>query len=175
MRISLQLNQSLLQDWQSAMLKKKMMETWEIIKNLQDNKLLGNLRLCLLIWAFVPRFSIAAVSNTCSWELMPPLFILFFLPWDLITLDSLLAREHFLTHHNILSFTADSEIHFFPLLPFAVGSDGSWNTPLTGAAPFEVCCAPEKYVCVQRLTSVVSYSLKNNLIIQKGHFSELVI
>lgn len=103
---------------------------------------------------------------------MPPLFILLFLSWDLITLDSLLGHDHSLTHHNILSFKAVTFIssHCW-LLPWAMMFHGI--PLLTGIVPFKVCCAPEKYTCVQRLTVVVSYLLKNKLIIQKDTFLNL--
>lgn len=148
MRISLQLNQSLLQDWQSAMLTKRW---WEIIKDLQEKKLLGNSGLWPSAWAFVPRSQLLLLCLTVLLGAHASIIYFILSAWDLITLDSLLAHEHFLTHHNILSFKADSEIHFFPLLPllWAVMVHGTLHSRvlfhLSSAVLLKNMCVPKDW------------------------------
>lgn len=84
--------------------------------------------------------------SDCSQEHMPPLFVLLFLSWDLITLDSLLGHDRFLTHHNVLSFKALSEIHFLPPLTLAVGNSVPWNTSTHGhCSTWGVPCSSETH------------------------------
>lgn len=149
------------------------METWEIINNYTRKQACWNLEaLPLPLKHFYPGSQ--SLLLDCCWELMPPVFILLFLSWDLITLDSLLGHDHSLTHHNILSFKAKSEIHFLPLLTFAVGNDVSWNTSTHGCCSiWDVLCSRKIYMCPK--IDISGVSLKNKLIIHKGHFFELMI
>lgn len=148
MRFSLQLNQSLLQDWQTAMLKKRW---WEIIKDLEENKLPGISRLWPLVWAFVPRFSAAAVSHTCSGELMPPLFILFFLPEIWLHWTAYLLMSTF--WHIITSYPSRQTVKFISshccLVLWAVMVHGTLHSRvlfhLSSAVLLENMCVPKDW------------------------------
>lgn len=86
--------------------------------------------------------------SDCSQELRLPLFVLLFLSWDLITLDSLLGHDRFLTHHNALPFKAVSETHFLPPLTLAVGDAVPWNTSTHGhCSTWGVPCSSETHTC----------------------------
>lgn len=97
------------------------------------------------LWTFVSRFSITAAG--LSWGTPDCYFILFFPSWDSITSDSLLDDDHSLTHHNTLSFKADSEIHFLPLLTFAGGNYVSCNTTHWHCFTWSMLCSWKTRVC----------------------------
>lgn len=163
-RIALHLNQSLLQDWQSAMLKK------EIIKNLQENKLPGNSRLCPLVWAFVPRASVVS-TRALGTHAFIICFIASALRFDYTGQPPCSWALSDTSQHLILQGR-----QWNPFLPTAAFCCGQWwfmNTPLCCSIGALLCSWK---TCVCPNTDIrVSCSLKNNLIMHQGHFSELVI
>lgn len=142
----------------------------EIIKNLQENKLPGNSRLCPLVWAFVPRASVVS-TRALGTHASIICFIASALRFDYTGQPPCSWALSDTSQHLILQGRQRN-----PFLPTAAFCCGQWwfmNTPLCCSIGALLCSWK---TCVCPNTDIrVSCSLKNNLIMHQGHFSELVI